>query len=201
MVLRVLLVTAILTAASAQAQPPVPSSATESSSAAQDVTQNPEPEIQNPEPLPVSLDKIRDALQTTPTVSLRALDERPTFRVQIRERQKIEELLATLNFRSAPAPGGGVYGFEQQRQMFPAVDNPLRQPYAAFNQPELLTILVENLVGKFLAGRAMNAITSAERTWAQAAAIEEVRTAIGDYCAAQPNAAQIQICSAWPALR
>lgn len=202
MVLRVLLVTAILTAASAQAQPPVASSATESSSAAQDATQNPEPGTRNPEPdtrspepLPVSLDRIREALQTTPTVSLRALDERPTFRVQIRERQRIEELLATLNFKSAPAPGGGAYGFEQQRQMFPAVDNPLRQPYAAFNQPELLTILVENLVGKYFAGHAMNAITRAERTRAEAAALEEVHAAIGDYCAAQPNAATIQLCS------
>jgi len=192
--LMVLLVTAILTAAPAQAQPPVASSAAESSSATQDANQN--PESGPPEPLPVSLDKIRDALQTTPTVSLRALDERPTFRVQIRERQKIEELLATLNFKSAPAPGGGPYGFEQQRQMFPAVDNPLRQPYAAFNQPELLTILVENLVGKYFAGRAMNAITSAERAHAEAAALDEVHTAIGEYCAAQPNGgAGIQICS------
>lgn len=192
--LMVLLVTAILAAAPAQAQPPVASSAAESSSAAQDANQNPEPGT--PESLPVSLDKIRDALQTTPTVSLRTLDERPTFRVQIRERQKIEELLATLNFKSAPAPGGGPYGFEQQRQMFPAVDNPLRQPYAAFNQPELLTILVENLVGKYFVGRAMNAITSAERAHAEAAAREEVHTAIGDYCAAQPNGgADIQICS------
>ena len=192
--LMVLLVTAILTAAPAQAQPPVASSAAESSSATQDANQN--PESGPPEPLPVSLDKIRDALQTTPTVSLRALDERPTFRVQIRERQKIEELLATLNFKSAPAPGGGPYGLEQQRQMFPAVDNPLRQPYAAFNQPELLTILVENLVGKYFAGRAMNAITSAERAHAEAAALDEVHTAIGEYCAAQPNGgAGIQICS------
>ena len=190
----VLLVTAMLTAASAQAQPPVSSSAGESSSVAQDAGQT--PGIPNAELLPVSLDKIRDALQTTPTVSLRTLDERPTFRVQIRERQKIEELLAMLNFKSAPAPGGGAYGFEQQRQMFPAVDNPLRQPYAAFNQPELLTILVENLVGKYLAGRAISAITSAERAHAEAAAREEVHTAIGDYCAAQLNGgAGIQICS------
>jgi hypothetical protein len=143
-----------------------------------------------------SLDRIRDALQTTPTVSLRTLDERPTFRVQIRERRKIEELLATLNFTSAPAPGGGLYGFEQQRQMFPATDNPLRQPYAAFSQPELLTILIENLAGRYLAGRAMDAITTAERARAEEAARAEVRSAIGDYCSAQPAAgAGIQICS------
>lgn len=192
----VLLVIAILNAAPAQMQTPSASSAAESSSAAQDASQNPEPGTPNPEPLPISLDKIRNALQLHPTVSLRTLDERPTFRVQIRERQKIEELLATLDFKSAPAPGGGPYGVEQQRQLFPAVDNPLRQPYAAFSQPELLTILVENLVGKYFAGRLMDAIANARYARAEAAAREEIQAAIADYCAAQPNAADIQICSA-----
>jgi hypothetical protein len=83
-----------------------------------------------------------------------------------------------------------------QRQVWNPVDNPLRQPYAAFNQPELLTIRVENLVGKYLGGKAMNAITSAERAHALAAAQTEVRSAIDEYCAAQPNhGAGIQICS------
>ena len=50
--------------------------------------------------LPVSLDKIHEGLQQTPALSLRTLDERPIFRVQILERQKIEELLATLNFKA-----------------------------------------------------------------------------------------------------
>src|SRR6185503_15069239 len=122
------------------------------------------------------------------TFSLRSVDERPTFRVQIRERQKIEELLASLNFKTAPAPGGGLYGYEQQRQMFPAVDNPMRQPYAAFNQGELLTILIENLVGKYLGGRALNAVSNAERARAEAAAKDEVRAAVTQYCAAQPRA-------------
>jgi len=146
--------------------------------------------------LPVSIDKIKEALQQPPTaLSLRTLDERPTFRVQIQERMKIEELLASLNFKTSPAPGGGLYGFEQQRQMFPAVDNPLRQPYAAFNQGELLTILIENLARKYLGGRAMNAISNAERSHAEAAAKEEVREAVAQYCAAQPRqGAGIQIC-------
>lgn len=198
-----LLVTAILTATLSQAQPPGASPAAESSSTPQGATENPEAATANPaavsgkpEGLPVSLDRIRGALQTAPNMSLRAVDERPTFRMQIRERQKIDELLATLNFKSTPAPGGGLYGFEQQRQMFPAVDNPLRQPYAAFSQPELLTILVENLAGKYLAGRAIDAITGAERAHAESAALAEVQSAIGDYCSAQPNAGSgIQICS------
>ena len=103
--------------------------------------------------LPVSLDKIREGLQQTPALSLRTLDERPIFRVQILERQKIEELLATLNFKAGPVPAGGIYMQEQQRLMFNPVDRPLMQPYAAFSGGQLLTILIENLVGKYLGGK------------------------------------------------
>ena len=91
---------------------------------------------------------------------------------------------------------GGLYAYEQQRQLFPSVDNPLVQPYAAFNQGELLTILIENLVGKYLGGKALNAISKAERARAEAAAREEVRTAVAEYCNAQPNAgAGLAICA------
>lgn len=152
--------------------------------------------------LPVSLDKIKEALARTPTLSLRDVDERPTFRVQILERQKIEELLATLDFKSGPTPAGGVYWNEVQRQMWPAVENPLRQPYAAYSQGELLTILIENLVGKYLAGKALDGISSAERRHAEAAARDEVQQAVRDFCAAQPNSgAGIQICSTSAAIR
>ena len=146
--------------------------------------------------LPVSLDKIKQGLEQTPALSLKLDEARPTFRIQILERQKIEELLATLNFKTTRAPAGGLYWDEVRRQMWPATDNPLQQPYAAFNQGELLTILVENLVGKYLAGKAGNAITNAERSRAESSAREEVRQAIRDYCAAQPNnGACIQICT------
>jgi hypothetical protein len=152
--------------------------------------------------LPVSLDKIKDALNQPPSaLNLRALDETPTFRMQIVERQKIEELLGTLFFKNTPGPyggyvpGGGLYGYEQQRQMFPAVDNPMRQPYSAFSGGELLTILIENLVGKYLGGRAIDAVSNGERSRAEAAAKEEVRNAVTQYCSSQPNnGAGIQIC-------
>lgn len=145
--------------------------------------------------LPVSLTKIREALATTPALSLSSVDERPIFRVQIQERQKIEELLATLNFKSGPVPAGGVYMAEQNRIMFPSVDNPLRQPLAAFNQPELLTILIENLAGKYLAGKATSAISKSERANAEATARDEVRAVVSQYCGAQPNGgAGIQLC-------
>jgi hypothetical protein len=154
--------------------------------------------------LPVSVNRIRQALAqpAEPLVGLRGLDETPTFRVEIRERLKIDELLQSLNYKSGPAVPGGLYAYEQQRQLFPAVNNPLTQPYAAFSQSELVTILVENLVGKYLAGRAMSAISSAERAHAEAAAKEEVSHAIAEYCAAQPDhGAGIRICAPSPSDR
>ena len=192
--LQALLFTAILTASPAWAQQPPASSPAEASSPQQDGTEDQATRNQRPG-LPISIAKIRAALETTPILSLRTLDERPTFRIQIQDRQKIEELLATLNFKTGPIPAGGVYMAEQDRIMFPAVDNPLRQPLAAFSQPELVTILIENLVGKYLGGKALNAVSHAERAHAEAAAKEEVRTAVAQYCSAQPNqGAGIQIC-------
>ena len=197
-----LLFTATLAASPALAQPaaaPPVSPAEEPSSAAQDkpkAAEKPDPDAKPSElNLPVSLDKIREALEQPPVLSLRALDERPTFRVQILERQKIEELLATLNFKAGPTPAGGVYMYEQQRQMFNPVDRPLMQPYAAFNTGQLLTILIENLIGKYLGGKAINAVSKMERARAEANAKEEVRAAVAQYCNAQPNlGVGIQIC-------
>ena len=185
-----LLFTAILTASAAWAQQTPPSPGSESSSAGQDGHLN----------LPVSIQKIREALeQPPPTLSLRTIDERPTFRVQIQERRKIEELLASLNFKAGPVPAGGIYMAEQQRLMFNPVDRPLMQPFAAFSQGELLTILVENLVGKYLAGRAIDAVSKFERARAEANARDEVRAAVAQYCNAQPNlGAGIQICETAP---
>ena len=192
-----LLFTAILTASpSAAPQTPL-SAAPDSSSAAQDkAPTKSDKDAKNPESsLPVSLEKIKQALQQTPAISLRTIDERPTFRVQIRERQKIEELLATLNFKTGPTPAGGLYMYEQQRQMFNPVDRPLMQPYAAFSGTELFTILIENLVGKYLGGKAVNAVSKFERARAEANAREEVRAAVEQYCNAQPNAGVgLQIC-------
>ncbi len=94
-----------------------------------------------------------------------------------------------------PVPAGGVYMAEQNRIMFPPVDNPTRQTLGAFSQSELVTILVENLIGKHLGGKALNAISKAERTGAEAAAKEDVRSAIAQYCGSQLNAGYgIQIC-------
>ena len=181
------LFTTILTASPAWAQTTASSSpGSESSSARKDGQLN----------LPVSIEKIREALEhPQPALSLRTIDERPTFRMQILERQKIEELLASLNFKAGPVPAGGLYMAEQQRLMFNPVDRPLMQPFAAFNQGELLTILIENLVGKYLGGKAIDAVSKLERARAEANAKEEVRAAVAQYCNAQPNTGiGIQIC-------
>jgi hypothetical protein len=155
--------------------------------------------------LPVSLDHIKEALeQPPPAQPLRGLNEVAQFRVEITEKQKIrlEDLINSLDFKTGPVPPGGLYGYEQQRQVFPPVDNPLRQPYAAFNQPELVTVLVENLVGYYLAGKAGSAISSEERARAEAAARQEVVRAITEYCARQPNSgAGIAICANPSAVR
>jgi len=146
--------------------------------------------------LPVSLDHIRKALEQQPAKPLLKLPEQPTFRIDVQERNKLQELLATLDFKSGPTPAGGIYAAEMQRVMFPSVSNPLVQPYAAFNQPELLTIIIENLVGKYLIGKAFSNISEAERARAEAAAREEVRQTIAQYCAGQPNnGAGIKICT------
>lgn len=190
-----LLFTAVLVAAPAWAQQPPASPPSDSSSATQDVKTTKETK-DGESKLPVSLDKIREGLQQTPGLSLRSLDERPIFRLQIQERQKIEELLASLNFKAGPVPAGGVYMLEQQRLMFNPVDHPLMQPYSAFSGSELMTILVENLVGKYLGGKVVNGVSKAERARAEALARDEVNAAVAEYCNAQPNAGDgLQVCA------
>jgi hypothetical protein len=149
--------------------------------------------------LPISIERIRKELEQKPLRPVFTLREQPTFRIEVQERNRLQELIASLDFRSGPAPAGGLYAAEMQRVMFPSVSNPLRQPFAAFNQPELITILIQTIAGKYLAGRALNAITNAEHAAAEAAARAELRRTIGLYCAAQPNGgAGIQICMSPP---
>ena len=185
-----LLVIGILTVAPAMAQQ-APSSSPPSSR--QDTKPAP------PRDLPVSLEKIRSALAKPERPPLfRGVNEKTKadFRVEIRERQKIEELLSTLSFNGGPTPPGGWYAYEQQRIMFPSVDNPLAQPYAAFGQGQLIVILLENLIGKYVTSRAVQSVKNAVHENAEQAARREVNEAIADYCAAQPNSGSgIRICA------
>ena len=188
------LITGILASSPVAAQQPEASSATGSPSS--------KPDEKAASDLPVSLGKIREGLERPAAGHLftghftKPLDQEPNFRIEIEERRRIDELLATLNFKTGPTPAGGLYAYEQQRMMVPPVDNPLAQPYAAFNQGQLLTILVENLVGKYLVGRAAEAITKSVRERAEAAARKEVGEAVAEYCAAKPNGgAGIELCA------
>jgi hypothetical protein len=171
----------ILPAAPASAQQPASSPAAPAASSHQDDQAS----------LPVSLDKIKGALAQSPVEPLHGLDDKPHFTVEIREKQKIkiEDLIRSMDFKSGPPVPGGLYGYEQNRLAVPPVDNPLRQPYAAFSQPELLTIAIENLAGKYLGGRALNAVSGAERSHAEQAARDEVQKALAEYFAAQKSTA------------
>jgi hypothetical protein len=145
--------------------------------------------------LPVSLDRIREGLKKPDSPLIHTNELPADFRIEIVEQQKIDELLKKLDFKSGPTPAGGLYGFEQQRRLFNPTDRPLMQPYAAFNGGELITIALENLIAKYLGGRALDAVSAAERSRAERAAREEVDREIAAYCAARPDRADIQLCT------
>src|SRR5262245_48074249 len=167
--LSLLTFTAILAAAPAAAQPALSStSPAPSASTTQDFD------------LPVSLDRIRGRLEQ-PAVTLRGLDDVPDFKVEVREKQTIEGLVAAIlrDVRKVPVPAEGVYMQEMQRQWSLALsENPLMQPYAAFSQGQLVTIVIENVVGRLLAGPVIRALSAAQRASAERSAREEVRATI-----------------------
>jgi len=191
--LLVYLLVGILSASTAGAQEPVSSSraaAQESSNA----------DSQSGD-LPVSLDHIRAGLKRQATDSiLKRIEIPPDFRIQILEQQRIDDMLSKLDFKhlNAPAPAGGLYGYDQQQRLFNPVDNPLVQPYAAFSGGELITVAIENLMARYLGGRLMNALSEGDRARAERAARQEVDKAIADYCAARPDRTDIQLCSSTP---
>src|SRR4051812_44639613 len=146
--------------------------------------------------LPVSLDKIRVALQNAPAEPLRGLDTQPNFSTQIRERQKIEELLATIKVPSGPGWPIGPYAAELNRITNNPVDNPLRQPFAEFSQSELLAIAIENIVGRYFVENAYASVQRMHHQRAEQGARMEVMRAIAQYCGAQPQSgAGIPSCS------
>jgi hypothetical protein len=167
--------------------------------AAQDGKPSPPPSAEDarPDQLPVSLERIREGLATGPsTLNLSALEKPPDFKVEVQERRVLEEILATLDFKTGPAPAGGLYAYEQQQRLFNPVDRPLAQPYAAFSPWEAITIAIENLIGRYLGGRLAEAVSSAERAKAEAAARRDVAGAIEKYCAADPERAKrLSICT------
>jgi hypothetical protein len=182
--LSALLVTAIFAATPALAQPQESSASAAVASPAQD-SQPGQQQSDKPPDLPVSLDKIREALAQPAPTTFKSLDERPVFRVEVRERQKLDDLMKSLNFNAGPAIPGGIYGYEQQRNLFPAVNNPLAQPYAAFTPGEMIQVSLTTLIERYLAGRVVNSLKGMARASAEQAAREEVRKALDEFWAAQ----------------
>jgi hypothetical protein len=156
------------------------------------------PATQTPGDLPVSLDRIREGLHRPADSGLRNLDVKADFSVQIEEQRRIDEILSKLDFKTGPAPAGGLYSFEQQRRLFNPTDRPLQQPYAAFSGGELITIALENLIANYLGGRLVNAVSSAQRARAEAQAREEVDHAIAEYCAGRSDRDTIRLCTSGP---
>ena len=145
---------------------------------------------------PVSLERIRQGLRKLPEQPLlQGLDRKADFSVQIREKAKLEEILKKLDFKAGPAPAGGLYGYEQQRRLFNPVDRPLMQPYAAFSGGELLTIAIQNLMGRYLAKPLINALTDANHARAERNAKEEADRNIAAYCASRPDRWNITLCN------
>ena len=139
--------------------------------------------------LPVSIERIRDQLLQPPVAPLRGVNEEIAhFRVEVEERQRLQDLIASLDFgKPGPVPAGGALAGDIQRVTWNPTDHPLEQPYAAFSTSELLTVAVENLAGKYLGGRALTAVSDADRERAERAAREEVRSSLQDFCEAQPD--------------
>jgi hypothetical protein len=140
--------------------------------------------------VPVSLDRIREALAQPPAETLKGLNEQPTFRLQVLEHQKIQQVLEGITFE-APGPevAGGRTTYEIQRLIFPPVDNPLVQPYGAFNTGEVLTLAAEALIEKAVASKVSNVFTGLFKAQAEREAREEVARTLAALQAPPPAAA------------
>jgi hypothetical protein len=146
--------------------------------------------------LPVSLDRIRAALaQPAPTEPLKGLnDPPPTFKVEIQEQQKFDELVSKLKFnKGGPQVPGGIDAYEQYQRLFPRVDNPLVQPYAAFSAGEMTTLAIEALIEKYVAQKMAHVVGNALREQAEREAREEVARSLAQFQASEsPSPANTQ---------
>jgi hypothetical protein len=135
--------------------------------------------------LPISVDKIRDALsQPPPPEPLKGLaaGEQPTFRVSVSEQQKFESMLAKIKWDPpGPQVAGGIYAYEQYERVFPRINNPLAQPYGAFTTGQVATLAVEALIEKYVAEKMAKVVGTARREQAEREAREEVARELAEY--------------------
>ena len=142
--------------------------------------------------LPVSLDRIREALaQAPPAEPLKGLGDQPTFRLQVQERMKFDQLMDTIRFDGGRGPevAGGRANYDMQRLLFPPVDNPLVQPYAAFNTGEILTLGAEAILEKVVIDKVSHIFGDFLRAQSEREAREEVARALAAFQAAHPDTA------------
>lgn len=146
--------------------------------------------------LPVSLDRIREALareQAQPSL-LTHVNRPADFTVAVEEQARIDDLLSKLDFSGSPAPAGGLHAYQQQQQLFTNT-RPLQRPYAAFSGGELLTIALQNLIGRYVRNRVGPAVGAAVRSREERAAQEEVDQAVAAYCASRADRQHIKLCT------
>ena len=141
--------------------------------------------------LPVSLDRIKEGLSQQPAEPLNlnlTPADTPTFRVNVTEQQKCEELLSKIK-GDPPGPqvAGGIYWYEQQERLFPRINNPRAQPYSAFTTGEVVTLAAEALIEKLVAEKMSHVIGTALREQAEREAREEVARSLKSYLDAKPK--------------
>jgi hypothetical protein len=140
--------------------------------------------------LPVSLDRIREALaQPPPAEPLKGLTQ-PTFRLRVEERQRFQQLMDTIKFEGGRGPevAGGRANYELQRLLFPPADNPLVQPYAAFSTGEVVTLAAEAVVEKLITQKVSHVFSDLLRAQTEREAREEVARNLAAFQAAQTAA-------------
>ena len=135
----------------------------------------------------VSIERIRKELAEPAHPLTDRVAEAPDFKSAVVQEHQLSEVVKSLNFKAGPTPYGGLYNYEQQRVFLNPRDYPYMQPYGAFNGGQLITLVFENLIGAYLAPKAIASLTAARRADAEEAAHDEVRQAIAAYCAAQPH--------------
>lgn len=146
----------------------------------------------------LTLQRIRARLQVPAELQLRNIDAQPDFTVKIDEQRMIDQMLSQMDFKSGPAPAGGIYNWEQQRMLAKVTNNPLLQPFAAFSAGEFFTIAAENLARVYLGNKVKRSIANAREANAEADARREVEAEIAAYCADQANPAVIELCASLP---
>lgn len=149
-------------------------------------------------PATLALERVRERLQAPTALQLRMVEMQPDFSVKVDEQRMIDQMLSQMDFKSGPAPAGGIYNWEQQRMLSKVTNNPLLQPFAAFSPSEFFTIAAENIARVYLSNRVKRSLANNRRENADEAARREVDAEIAAYCADQTNPAVIELCSALP---